>query len=237
MIERAVFEELVKEAAANLYDYAALETHPLLFSVIRPPEGYTGSKTEYIRKIFGEAIAYFRPAGKEPSLTSPDWRPYLILYKRYIDGQGLQELASTLAISERQLRRDHRRALSALAARLWEQLFPDQETVETEEDANAAFEVQLESFDLRDTLNGLEKVLSGRVAEAGVPLQIHLPDSALMVEADRIILRQILISTCSLALHLAGGAVQISRRGKRRYGGTRCSGAACARPGEGRFFT
>ena len=40
MMDRSVFEELVKETAANLYDFAALEAHPLLFSVIIPPEGF-----------------------------------------------------------------------------------------------------------------------------------------------------------------------------------------------------
>lgn len=209
MIDRPVFEELVKETAANLYDYAALEAHPLLFTVIRPPEGFTGSKSDYIRRLFEDAILYFRPPGKEPSLTSPDWRPYLILQKRYIEGITLQELALNLAISERQLRRDHRRALSALAARLWEQLFPDQEAEESDAAGDAEFEVQRETIDLREVLSGVEKVMQGRVAETGVPLLVEIPADSLLVEADRVILRQVLVSTCSAALHTSTGAVQV----------------------------
>ncbi len=209
MIDRPVFEELVKETAANLYDYAALEAHPLLFTVIRPPEGFNGSRSDYIRRLFEDAIQYLRPPGKEPSLTSPDWRPYLILQKRYIEGGTLQELASHLAISERQLRRDHRRALSALAARLWEQLFSGEGVEESGAEGDVEFEVQRETIDLREVLSGVEKVMQGRVAETGVPLRVEVPADPLLVEADRIILRQVLVSTCSAALHTSTGMVHL----------------------------
>lgn len=210
MIERTVFDELVKETAANLYDFAALEAQPLLFTVLHPPEGYTGSKTEYVRQVFTEAIQYFRPPGKEPNLTSPEWRPYLILHKRYIEGLGLQELADALAISDRQLRRDHRRALSALAARLWALTFPEPTTPGEEEEAHIEVPpVQHEALRLQEMLSGVEKVMHGRVTETGIALQIQPPAENLLVQADRIILRQILISLCSNALHAASGPVQV----------------------------
>ncbi len=213
MIERAVFDELVKETAANLYDYAALEAQPLLFSVIHPPEVYSGSKIEYVRQVFTEAIQYFRPPAKEPNLTSPEWRPYLILQKRYIEGLGLQDLADALAISDRQLRRDHRRALSALAARLWTQTYPEPATPGEEEAAHIDVPpVQHEALRLQEMLSGVQKVMHGRVAETGIALQIELPSENLLVQADRIILRQILISLCSNALHAASAPVQVQTR-------------------------
>jgi hypothetical protein len=37
LMDQSIFEGLVKDVVANLYDYAALETHPLLYSVFQPP--------------------------------------------------------------------------------------------------------------------------------------------------------------------------------------------------------
>lgn len=213
MMDRSVFEELVKETAANLYDFAALEAHPLLFSVIIPPEGFSGSKFDYIRRLFSDAIACFRPPGKEPSLASPEWRSYFILQKRYLEGVSLTELAAALAISDRQLRRDHRRALAALAGRLWEQLFAETEADADGDEAAPEIEIHLDRVDLRDVLAGVQKVMQGRVAETGIPLLVEETGAPVLVTADRVILRQMLISLFSTVLQAAGSAVQVRLAG------------------------
>ena len=40
MVDRSAFNEIIKDALGNLYDTAAIETHPILFTAIQPPAGY-----------------------------------------------------------------------------------------------------------------------------------------------------------------------------------------------------
>ncbi|HWQ46551.1 MAG TPA: hypothetical protein VN376_06770, partial [Longilinea sp.] len=127
MIDRIAFEGWVKFMANNLYDYAALETHPLTNQLIKVPSSFTGAKGDHIRRAFEEAIEKLRPPGKEMNPSLPEWRPYLILRQRYVDGISMPDLAANLAVSERQLRRDQHRALLALAATLWDTLAPGEE--------------------------------------------------------------------------------------------------------------
>ena len=127
MVTRLLFNEVIKDVLGNLYDTASLETHPALFSVIKLPQGFTGNKGEYIRQLVLDAIEQLRPTRKDLALTSPEWRPYIILTKRYVECVGVQELSDELAISPRQMRRDHHRALVALCEILWTSCYPNEE--------------------------------------------------------------------------------------------------------------
>jgi hypothetical protein len=51
MMEQQAFEDLVKDILTNLYDTTALETHPLLFGVIKPPPGYTHRKSDFAHEV------------------------------------------------------------------------------------------------------------------------------------------------------------------------------------------
>ena len=125
----------------------------------------------------------------------------------------MTELAAALAISDRQLRRDHRRALAALAGRLWEQLFAETEADAGGDEAAPEIEIHLDRVDLRDVLAGVQKVMQGRVAETGIPLLVEETGAPVLVTADRVILRQMLISLFSTVLQAAGSAVQVRLAG------------------------
>ena len=125
----------------------------------------------------------------------------------------MTELAAALAISDRQLRRDHRRALAALAGRLWEQLFAETEADADGDEAAPEIEIHLDRVDLRDVLAGVQKVMQGRVAETGIPLLVEETGAPVLVTADRVILRQMLISLFSTVLQAAGSAVQVRLAG------------------------
>src|SRR5436305_196692 len=131
MRDRTEFDHLVREALANLYDVAALETHPLSTLIPRPPE-YRGTGAEFLRKTIGAAIEQLRPGDKPAGRNTVEWRPYLILNGRYVEGNSLQDLQTRLSLSERQLRREHSRALQALSTLLWNQTVPNHRTPEPE---------------------------------------------------------------------------------------------------------
>lgn len=204
MISKEDFEDLVKDTLANLYDFAALETHPLLFSVIQPPAGSSRSKADYVRQLFLDTIQQLRPLRGEMLMDSPEWRPYLILEKRYVEGMPLKDLAAWLAISDRQMRRDHHRALQALTNLLWNAHFASTAAPEPAEPAEPApvFEIHKEQLNLVDTIRSVLNMMRGRMDEAGLTLQTQFDHPTLQAFTDRVVLRQLLVRLLNHTLHL-----------------------------------
>ncbi len=204
-MDRTVFNSLFKDLMAHIHDFVALDTHPLA-AVLDIPEDYTTRQGQYIQQLVVSEIEYFQPVGKERSIDAIEWRPYLILYQRYVEGLSSQELADYLAISKRQMRRDHSRALQALAARLWDQVFQEQFSTldegrtESGHEWSQAFESHPELLSLSEVLLGIIHILQRHLDSEGVKLHLTSIDSNVL--ADRIILRQILISLFNYALHL-----------------------------------
>ena len=206
MADRPTFNEMVKDVLGNLYDTSAIETHPTLFSVIKIPKNYTGNKGEYIRQLILDAIEQLRPLRKDESINSPEWRPYFILYKRYVDGMSVQELSDSLAISPRQMRRDHHRALEALTEILWSWCFPNNQIENNEAEPTAQIiEVHNEIIDAFETTQGVYKMLKHRFDEKEIEVKIDAAETLVLVITDRVILRQALIGVFNESLHIQTG--------------------------------
>ena len=78
------FENLVKDALSNMFDYAALEIHPLINAGIRPPFEYKGSRGDYLKSVLLECINSLKPRDIDFDFFSIEWRSYVILSQRYI---------------------------------------------------------------------------------------------------------------------------------------------------------
>ena len=203
-MERLNFEEQLRDLVGHLYDHAALETHPLT-GALELPEGYRGSRGEYVRQAVIQAIEKLKPAGRELSQSAPEWRPYLILHKRYVEGLSPQALSAQLCLGDRQLRRDQSRAVQALAELLWEQWFAHQAAEGAKERSRGsaqAFEIHPEPLDLKTLVQGVAATLERRAAEGQIELRLFISENMEPVMADRIVLRQILISLLSYAFRL-----------------------------------
>lgn len=200
MVTRLFFNEVIKDVLDNLYDVASLETHPALFSVIKLPQGFLGSKGEYVRQLMLDAIEQLRPPRKEVSITAPEWRPYIILNKRYVEGVGIQELSDQLAISTRQMRRDHHKALTALTEILWTICYPNEKS-ESDTDLNPVIEVHNEMIDPLETTRGVYAMLKRPFDEKSISVDFTATPSFTPVITDRVILRQVLISLFNDILH------------------------------------
>lgn len=193
MVTRIFFNEVIKDVLDNLYDIASLETHPALFSVIKLPQDFSGSKGEYVRQFMLDAIEQLRPPLKELLLVAPEWRPYIILTKRYVEGLGIQELSDLLAISPRQMRRDHHKALTALTEILWAICYPH-EKAEHDNDLTPVIEVHNEMIDPLETTRGVYAMLKKQLDEKAIHVDFPTASELTPVITDRVILRQVLIS-------------------------------------------
>lgn len=199
------FGGLFKDLVSHLYDYSTLETSPLM-RMITPPADFGGRRGEYFRKLILDEIERFRPKGEESLWHSIEWRPYHILNGRYVDGVSTRELAQKLAISERQLRRDNSRALRALTGRMWERARAlEERRVQPPDDDSAEeqpFALDLQVLDMAELIEGVAQVLAGRMEIEDRRLLLHGAAEPLLVMADRIIMRQILISLVGYFLSL-----------------------------------
>jgi len=206
MIEQAELMRWVRDALSNLYDYAALETHPLAALLPRPP-GYVGSRANYLSDVLKQAIEGLKPPAREPVPASAEWRPYLILQGRYIECLGLRELQTRLSLSERQLRREHSRAIQAITAALWDRFFtsPHGEVQAERASDLRAFEVTREPMDIVEVLQGVARTFERRAQSAGVRLALLVPQKPLRILADRVVLRQVLLSMLNYALEIRAG--------------------------------
>ena len=212
-MDREEFAHLVRDALTNLNDWAALEVHPLAALFGRPPEN-RDSRAQYLRRLLLDAIETLRPPGQESSTEAVEWRPYLVLHGRYVEGASLQDLPARFSLSPRQLRREHGRALQAVTTLLWDRLrVASRETGASTvaEAPNAwdsslrAFEIAREPLDLADVAYGVARMLERQVSGEGAALALDLGADLPHVQADRVILRQILLSLIQYALQARTG--------------------------------
>ena len=108
------FVRCVRQALRYLYDPTKLRGNPL-FSLLGLAEGQSASR---MREILIEAIEALRPEDSA-SPHSPAWRSYRILSHRYADQFPQSDVAASLGLSIRQLRRQESLALKAFADHLW----------------------------------------------------------------------------------------------------------------------
>ncbi|MBN1217859.1 MAG: response regulator [Anaerolineae bacterium] len=215
MIDRTEFERLVKDALSNIHNYAALETHPLVSYFSLAPDQQI-SRGEHLRLLLLQAIDRLRPPGKNLPTTSMEWRPYFILKQRYLEGLTIDELKTQLLLSGRQLRREHGRALKAVATLLWDQAAPNVDfSLTTEPDTKGewgtnfqafqAFEITQKPLNLGEIVQEIARIFRQRVQNENVQLHLELPPELPPVLADRIILRQIILTLFSYALEVQSG--------------------------------
>ena len=120
------FVRWLRQALHHLYDPPALSRNPLarvlgLDATAGPSE---------LRQALMAAVAALRPS-PQVSLQSDAWRTYQVLQHRYVEQFSQSEVAASLGLSVRQLRRQEALALQTLADYLWNQYGVRPETTGT----------------------------------------------------------------------------------------------------------
>ena len=199
-----VFETLIKDGLNNLFDFAVLETHPLLSNGITIPSNFSGNKGEFLKKVLLEAIENLKPAEKFYDINVPEWRVYIVLVKRYLEGMNSFDVAKLLAMSDRQYRRYQKKAIQSVAIIIWNrfiQTTPELIVEKTQDSNNNEFNIFQEEIVLSDVVQGLNNLLATRFSEENVTIKIEEEIKSARVESDRVILRQILIKIVNTLLN------------------------------------
>ncbi|MCS7011399.1 MAG: response regulator [Anaerolineales bacterium] len=204
-INEQTFPPLFKDLVSRLYDRVAVESHPLAgyFSTI---SGSSLPLADVVRNLVREEIEQLKPEGAEFPL-SPEWRPYLILKKRYMEGLDLHSIAAMLCIGDRQFRRDHSRALQALSTRIWQKYFKKRFVDHNERtpdflEEQETLEFHAETLDLNDLLRGMEPLIRRRLELENVQLELKLCETQVPIFTDRVLLRQVILSLLNFILHI-----------------------------------
>lgn len=209
-MDRTEFGALLRDLLFNLHDIAVLEKHRANAVFPRPDPG--ASRSDNLRRVVREGIETLRPREGGEDADALAWRYYRILHGRYIEGESIADLQKRLALGERQERRLHGRALSALENILWDRyLAPGAATVEGMPTAAAveepggeseavSYQPSLEPLRLDRIIREVAQLCQPRIEARGGGLELHINDSLPQALTDRVILRQIMLDLVSRIL-------------------------------------
>jgi hypothetical protein len=113
------FQQWVKDALSHYWGGPKLTESPLLeLHIVRDTQQERGgSRSHALRTVLYEAIERLRPGG-ERQMTTSEWILYNILELKFIRGLKVRDIARRLAISESDLYRKQRVAITQVASAL-----------------------------------------------------------------------------------------------------------------------
>jgi len=206
-------QDAVRSGLAHLYDFAYLQTNPLVEWLGLAEEGAdAASGGQMLRRALLEAVEALRPpVGEEPACAQMA-RVYPILIYRYVDGLSMREIARRRGLSLRQAYREHKAGVRAVASIIWQMVNAriDQKALDTgwpgeahsrEIEAEAARLSEAacpEVFDIRGILDDLLVLLAPLLQRKGARITVAKGESRLRIVADRTMVRQAL---CDLLTH------------------------------------
>ena len=220
---RDEFANWMCDALNRLYDSLYLQTHPLADAFADRENDALVHRSQNLRRILLEAIRAMHPNSGVPA-QSPDWRAYRILELRYIEGLSPSEVMDQLALGRSQYYRDQARVLEALTDVLWhrwqkargqarsaadESSTPQEDLIHSETDrliAHATWEM----VNVGELLDDLQITVAPLAWAKEVSVCFVPPGHSLVLNADRVMLRQAVLNLVTYALDIArGGRVEI----------------------------
>ncbi|HMB22194.1 MAG: response regulator [Chloroflexota bacterium] len=228
------FRKLVKDVLEHLYDTAYLEVHPLLPQVSGVTTTNRSTRAQALRSILKDAVEELRPPEGIPS-GSPEWRSYLVLRCRYIQGMTMGQVENELGLSKRQLQREIRKGLEALASILWTnsrvnpdaqpadefalmipppELDQELDPLETELDQ---WQLTLQNCDVRSLLNDTLWLLRSTVEQSQTDIQVDLAAVLPPVFVDATLTRQALFKIMRLMIQNSQGALSLTATPDRNF--------------------
>lgn len=212
-LSKPQFTKQVYQALRDLHDFAALQKLPLV-DLLDKPHRTLEQNVRLLRTEILSAIEQLNPAGNLPS-RAKERRPYMLLYGRYVQGMSTIELTEELGISVRQFRREHSRALAAVAELMWDRLSgqlgaeshpPDsallvdrREVIEAEAEQLIS-QARLEDLALSDLVSGVIATVTPLAAHRRIRLTSRVPADLPYMHTSRTILRQAIMEVLTHAL-------------------------------------
>ncbi|HEU4325722.1 MAG TPA: response regulator [Roseiflexaceae bacterium] len=226
---REEFARWVQEVLQRLYDLPYLQKHPLT-TMLAGADVDRLQRVPHLRRTLLDAIHALAPANTA-QVQSPDWRAYRILELRYIEGLTPSEVMQQLVLSRSYYFREQARMLEALTTLLWEQwqqqqpsapasstdaqVPPEQPDQTREQLAHAetnrlSAHATWEQVDPIEVLQQLQPIVDSLARSQGKVVRSELPQQRITLRADRVLLRQALVTAITFALDVAAdGQVQL----------------------------
>jgi CheY-like chemotaxis protein len=200
------FEQQVRECLTQLYDFTALQSHPLCRLLAPDLSGL--DRVQHLRKVILALIDQLDASDRRSAKAS---RAHQILVSRYVEERPAQEVIHQLALSESQFFREHRRAVQALCYLLWDRL----QKVSAAPEATPTMTVQSEVWRAFDQSNSalieVDRLLAKAVEATGslaehyqVSVQVDFVPEAASFYANLTILRQTIILLLSSLIPASG---------------------------------
>ena len=119
LVNDPAFDRWVKDALSHYWGGPKLTDSPLLnlTIVVRARDLCEGDAVRALRTVLEQAIEALRPPG-EQKMTAVEWTLYNILDLKFRQGRRMSDIANRLAISESDLYRKQRTAISEIARTL-----------------------------------------------------------------------------------------------------------------------
>ena len=214
----------LQSALSHIADVDYLNSHPLAQQL--PPLATSQPQSLRLRDFLLGLIEQMKP-NPEVAETASAWRHYVILRDRYTLQHPLWEIGERMALGERQVRREHRRALSTLAVLVAAQLNPTSAPQPTPspvtnpvtlEEAVQRLNPAPRVFGLAGLLDDVAAVIAQSLKQSASShvraLHIEITPPSLSVFADRGILHQLLLRLSQLFVRNASTSddVQLGAR-------------------------
>ncbi len=216
----------VRSALAHLYDYAYLQNHPLAALIDAEQSLDQVTRAQALRRLLLDCIEVLRPQELE-SAPSDAARAHAILTYRYVDSLPMCEIAERRGLSERQAYRELEKGVEAVASLLQDRMgeagAAGEDVAEDRQAQASALQaaeaevarlrqaVKADSLDVRDTIRGILDLLAPICKRAGSEIRIISPELWPLVLADRVMLRQALLSLFTYALNATTqGCIEVS---------------------------
>jgi CheY-like chemotaxis protein len=199
------FEEQVRDFLTNLYDYSYLQTSPLIGQLAPTEDIASLQAMRNVRSLVLKTLEHMNP-GANVSFRSPRARAHNILKLHYVEGLTVMEVAHELAISERTLYRELRKAEQDLAVLLGAfrrpEIAPKKEVGETLPEELVLQEAQRIGSEQTDIqlallLQGVLVAVDRLSQRRQVQVTTTPVEESCCVQADPLLARQVLISTLS----------------------------------------
>ena len=116
-MDKPAFAHEVRDALIHLYDHVYLQDR-LLAGLLASGSSYE-IRGRSLHRVLLEGIEALHPAADVPP-RSAAWRPYRVLFYRYVEALNTQQIAEQLAVSPRQVRREHSRGVDMVVDLLWQ---------------------------------------------------------------------------------------------------------------------
>ncbi|MCL6429425.1 MAG: response regulator [Anaerolineae bacterium] len=208
----------LRSALNHLYEPRMLQSSPLII-LVQHPQRTTSAAV--LREALIEAIESLKPGHNAPA-HSPAWRVYEVLHYRYVQQCSQEEVASQLALSIRQLKREQQRALEVLAERLSQRhgvqialsepaSAGDSIEPRTIESAPVSELRRLEKLgpvrpvDLQGVISAVRDLIQPIARRYSARVEIELAEPSVTLPVNPVLLRQVLLSILCVVIRCAAG--------------------------------